>query len=275
MISRIILTLVVVETVSGDMNTQGGSEPIPFPPPHNADQTESKGHIFQLGFYSRYFDLDSETFFIKLARSTNPFDSSFAPSTESGQREELYGFFWITATLVFLVFVSSTGSNILASWLSNTPDTRYEYSFDLLTITCSLFYGYTLIVPTALWAVTSFILHFPRRLNLIQLISFYGYTNILWFPITLINFLIVVFVGKNHPLATNLMEWIIVMVSGLITGMSNLVKISPLIKQNCVPPEEDGLGVHRKQYFAIIGCLAILHMGFAVLVKVTFFGIKV
>lgn len=256
------------------MNRQADFEPVPLPSPQPTALHETKGHIFQVGFYSQYFDLDSETFFTKLARSTNPFDSSFAPSTEPGQREELYGFFWITATLVFLVFVSSTGSNILASWLSNTPDTQYEYSFDLLTITCSLFYGYTLIIPTALWVITSFILHFPNRLSLIQLISFYGYTNVLWFPITLINFLLVVFVGKNHPLATNLMEWIIVMVSGFVTGMSNLVKISPLVKQNCVPPEEESLGVHRKQYFAIIGGLAILHMGFAVLVKITFFGLK-
>lgn len=245
---------------------------------NTAPKPATSGHMFQMGFYSKYFDLDSDTFFRKLKKSMNPLELSFMLSGDDAvlgdETTELYGFFWITGTLVFLVFVSSTGSNILASWLDDSKEAKYQYSFDLLTITSALFYGYTVAMPTLLFVVTSFVFHFEKRLSLVKLISLYGYTNVLWFPITLINFVLVGLVGKNHRLATNLLEWIIVLLSGVVTGMSNLVKIAPMVKENCMVVTNESTMPLRKRYYTIIGLTALIHLGFSVLVKVVFFGIK-
>lgn len=231
--------------------------------------------MFQIAFYRKFFDLDSDEFFQKISRALNPLNPLFEDNGNEGHVTELYGFFWITGTLIFLMFVSSTGSNILADWLySDDGDQKYDYNFDLLTLSISLFYGYNLLVPFLLYGITSYVFKFPNRLQLTSLISIYGYTNILWIPITLVNFFIVIFISnKKHSLILNLLEWIIVIVSGAITGLSNFRKIGPLIQRNTLVMNETDLGSANKQYYIILGALAVAHILFTVLVKISFFGI--
>ncbi|EGW32460.1 uncharacterized protein SPAPADRAFT_55906 [Spathaspora passalidarum NRRL Y-27907] len=236
--------------------------------------------MFQINFYRPYFDLDSDMFFYKIQRALNPFATSFGEPNEeenSNQPAELYGFFWITGTLIFLMFVSSTGSNLLAQWLyGDASKKKYEYSFDLLTKSISLFYGYNIIAPGLLYLITTFFYKFPYGLSLSKVISIYGYTNVLWFPITIVNVLIVVLINnQNHHLMLNLFEWIIVVISGIVTGLSNLAKLTPIIKKNSlIIHEGDSSGANRL-YYTIVGALAVAHLLFTVLVKISFFGIKV
>lgn len=240
----------------------------------------SNSHMFQINFYRKFFDLDTNTFIEKIKKTLNPLDksSSIDDNVSDDEITELYGFFWITGTLIFLMFVSSTGSNILFDWIhSDKKEKKYEYSFELLTLSISLFYGYNILVPLALYVATTWLLKFPHRLSLTKCISIYGYTNVLWFPITVVNFLIVILLsGKDHHFILNLLEWLIVLASGLVTGLSNLTKLSPIIKKNCLDLVE-GSAVEQanKTHLTIMAVLAIAHLGFAVFVKFSFFGISV
>mmetsp|Transcript_3584 Transcript_3584/g.3990 ORF Transcript_3584/g.3990 Transcript_3584/m.3990 type:complete len:305 (+) Transcript_3584:82-996(+) len=240
------------------------------------DSTNS--HMFQINFYRKFFELDTITFFEKIKRALNPINKSTSVSDDNDDSEvtELYGFIWITGTLIFLMFVSSTGANILSEWI-HSDDKKYEYSFELLTLSISLFYGYNILVPVILYVSTTWILKFPHRLSLTKLISVYGYTNILWFPITAINFLIVVFVNnKSHHLVWNFLEWLIVLASGSVTGLSNLTKLSPIIKKNSLDlTQETAADQANKLYTTIMVLLAIAHLAFTILVKISFFGISV
>ncbi|CUM51526.1 unnamed protein product [Debaryomyces tyrocola] len=234
--------------------------------------------MFQINFYRKFFELDTMTFFEKIKRALNPINKSTSVSDDNDDNEvtELYGFIWITGTLIFLMFVSSTGANILSEWI-HSDDKKYEYSFELLTLSISLFYGYNVLVPLVLYVLTTWVLKFPHRLSLTKLISVYGYTNILWFPITAINFLIVVFVNnKNHRLIWNFLEWAIVLASGFVTGLSNLTKLSPIIKKNSLDlTQESAVNQANRLYMIIMVLLAIAHLLFTILVKISFFGISV
>ncbi|KAL6450982.1 yipf1 Protein YIPF1 [Candida maltosa Xu316] len=157
------------------------------------------------------------------------------------------------------MFVSSTGSKLLSQWLHGSDDTSYTYDFELLIKAISLFYGYNFLVPVLLYVVTTYYYKFPHGIHLVRTISIFGYTNVLWIPITLVNLIIVV-------LISNILEWLIVAASGLITGLSNIVKLSPIIKKNCDDLASD------KLYYGIIGALAIVHLGFTVVVKISFFS---
>lgn len=235
--------------------------------------------MFQINFYRRFFDLDSEQLFQKIQHALNPLDKTSSPTSISDEDEdiELYGFIWITGTLIFLMFVSSTGANILSNWLHpNEAKDKYEYNFDLLTKATTLFYGYNLFVPFLLFAYTSWILKFPHRLSLTKLISIYGYTNVLWFPITLINFVIVIFINnEKHHTVLNLLEWAIVAISGIVTGLSNIIKISPIVQKNALLLAEGDSAASKKHHFVVLLGLAVVHVIFVILVKVTFFGIKI
>ncbi|EMG49438.1 hypothetical protein G210_5796, partial [Candida maltosa Xu316] len=217
-----------------------------------------------------YFDLDSDVFYTKLQKALNPI-SKIDDSTNNEARQfpnELYGFAWITGTLIFLMFVSSTGSKLLSQWLHGSDDTSYTYDFELLIKAISLFYGYNFLVPVLLYVVTTYYYKFPHVIQLVQTISIFGYTNVLWIPITLVNLIIVVLISNNtHGYVLNILEWLIVAANGLITGLSNIVKLSPIIKKNCDDLASD------KLYYGIIGVMAIVHLGFTVVVKFSFFGV--
>lgn len=110
---------------------------------------------------------------------------------------------------------------------------------------------------------------------LTKVVSIYGYTNILWVPITLVNFLIVIFVNNEHHRALlNLLEWIIVAVTGAITGLSIITKIGPVVRKNSLLLANGDEKKAKSLQFAVLGALIVAHVSFVVLVKVSFFGIK-
>lgn len=207
----------------------------------------------------------------------NPFNNaSVVASQDNDETTELYGFIWITATLIFLMFVSSTGSNILSHWLhSGKDDAKYEYLFDLLTISMSLFYGYTVVIPVILYAVTAWLMKFPHPLSLTRLVSVYSYANVMWIPITAINFILVVFVSNaNHHKLLNLLQWLFVAVTGAVSGLSILLKVRLILLKNSMAMDADGSTEGSKKYKVLVFALAGAHTGFTVLVKILFFGIS-
>lgn len=234
-------------------------------------------NVLLVAYYRQFFDLNTEDFFGKIILAMNPFNNaSVVAGQDDDDPTELYGFIWITATLIFLMFVSSTGSNILAHWLhSGKDDARYEYLFDLLTISMSLFYGYTVVVPVALYVITTWVMKFPERLSLTRLLSIYSYANVLWIPITVANFVLVVLISnaKHHKLL-NLLQWIIVALSGAVTGLSIMLKVRPILLKNSMAMDADGSTDGGQKARLLVFAVAGAQVVFTVLVKVLFFGIS-
>lgn len=233
--------------------------------------------MFQINFYRRFFDVNTDDFFGKIKQALNPINNASVVASQDDEDDtELYGFIWITATLIFLMFVSSTGSNILSEWLhSGVDDAKYEYNFELLTLLLSLFYGYTVVAPAVLFAVTTWGMAFKERLSLTRLISIYGYANVLWFPITAANFVLVVFVSnKKHHAVLNILQWVIVLVSGAVTGLSIVVKVRPIILKNAMDLAEGNETEGEKRHRVLVFAVLAAHVLFTVLVKISFFGIK-
>lgn len=232
--------------------------------------------MFQVDFYRSYFDLDTDTFFKKIKTAMNPFATQGNIDGLNGAPTfELYGFIWITSSLVLLMFISSTGATLLAQWLYSSKE-KYEYDFSQLTFSVAVFYGYNIIVPGVLFAITTWLLKFPHRLSLPTVISIYGYTNVLWFPITIINVIVAVIINKNkHRVFLNVVEWIIVLVSGLITGFSNLRQLSPILLRNCLSIKDVKPEVNpRRLHIIILSSLALIHLVFSVIVKISCFGVR-
>lgn len=228
-----------------------------------------------MSFYTRFFDVNTEDFFGKLLLALNPFShASVMASQADDESTELYGFIWINATLVFLMFVSATGSNLLAQWLHSGDDTKtYTYNFGLLTASVSIFYGYTVLIPTILYAVTTFVMHFQDRLSLTRLISIYSYANVLWIPPTAANIVLAVFISKlKHHVLLNALQWLLVMVSAVASGLSIVLKTRPIIVKNSLASGDADAG--RRQQMILLAAIVLAHAGFAVVLKVLFFGIQ-
>lgn len=244
----------------------------PTTPLNETRQTSksTSSHMFQISFYSQYFDINTEDFFVKIRQALNPFDHSSALHTDEDQATELYGFLWINATLVFLMFVSSTGSNLLALWLhSDDTDAPYEYNFKLLTSSIFYFYGYSVLAPLAFWGFSTYVAKFDKPLSLTRLISVYSYSSVFWIPTTVANIILAVFISKKtHKLLLVILQLILVGLSGIFSGLSIAWKVRPIVQDNMARDNEED----AKKTKAMILTLMALHTGFSVLIYVIFFS---
>lgn len=230
--------------------------------------------MFQTRFYSRFFDLNTEEFLAKIQQALNPLNKeSCAAGHDDDSTTELYGFLWITATLIFLMFVSSTGSNLIADFWNPKEDGKsYQYDFTILTLSATLFYGYAVVVPAALFAVTLWVLKFQDRLSLTRLVSIYSYANVLWFPVTIANFVCVAVITSKFWLGT--IEWCMVFLTGAISGFSIVWKVRPVILKNLLTLSADDVDAAHRKLNSLVLALVLAHAGFTVAVKFLFFGVK-
>lgn len=226
--------------------------------------------MFQISFYSQYFDINTEDFFAKIRLALNPFDHSSALQTDDDQATELYGFIWINATLVFLMFVSSTGSNLLALWLhSDDTDAPYEYNFKLLTSSIIYFYGYSILAPLAFWGLSKYVANFEKPVSLTRLISVYSYSSVFWIPTTVANIILAVFISKKtHKTLLAALQWALVALSGVLSGLSIAWKVRPIVQDNMARENVDD----AKKTKAMVLFFMALHLVFSALIYVIFFS---
>lgn len=238
------------------------------PPPVTGKIAGSEPERAKLSLAHQLFDINTDEFFSKILQALNPLNrSSVAVTQNDDDPTELYGFIWINATIVFCMFVSATGSNLLADWLhKSTEDTRYEYDFHLLTKSISLFYGYALGMPAVLYGVTTWFMAFEERLSFTRLVSIYSYSALFWVPATAANIILAVFVSsEKHRLLLTILLWALVAVSAALTSISILVKMRPIILRN--------LAVDQKRQRAVLAGVLLSNVAFAVAVNVLFFHI--
>lgn len=245
------------------------------PSAQNSKLEKRSGLMSLLNFYSRYFDLTTDDFIGHVRLALNPFDNNSILRSEENDQEttELYGSVWVTATLIFAVFVSATASGLVAHALSGSTR-KYEYQYDLLNTSFLLFYGYTFLAPLALYAITTWGMKFEQQLSLSRLVNIYGYSNVLWLPITVANFLLVVLVSKQQLVLLNTLQWVVALLSGFITGLSILSKVRSVILANILALANGDNDEAVKKHRILVFVLAGAHIVFTIVVKVCFFGIK-
>lgn len=85
----------------------------------------------RLSFLGKYFDVEQDEIKDKLMYSVIPFNTNFQPLAE--KKPDLYGPFWIYATLVFMVAVAGNISNYIAH-----PDKAvFKYNFSFVPISAT------------------------------------------------------------------------------------------------------------------------------------------
>ena len=94
---------------------------------------------------------------------------------------DLYGPFWIATTVVVILFMTGTISQYLAS----EGKGHFAYDFSLLSGAAGLVYGYTLLIPLALWGVLKWF--GSESANLMECWALYGYGNLIWIPVALVS----------------------------------------------------------------------------------------
>lgn len=162
--------------------------------------TSQAGGWFNVGSYTRYFDIDTDQVMERLTSAINPMQSDFLTLIE--HRPDLYGKkwhvlsisspspltllsplpgpFWIPTTVIFLLFVTSSLAGSMAAFLSGKT---WSYDVTLLSLALSTIYTYMTLLPLGVWGAAKYL---GTPVSLVQLVSIYGYGQIAWVPVSLL-----------------------------------------------------------------------------------------
>lgn len=245
------------------------STPLPSIPETSQSQPQSQssrktyeGGFFSINYYRQYFDLNTSEFFHNCIKSMNPFSKPSAD--EFNQLGDLYGSVWITATLIFLLFFCNSFASLLSGWfLGNDLSAIKVNYFKMIVSSINLLYGYTFLIPALLYILLKFYFKVIFLAPLTKLISIYSYANLLWIPAVLLStfrgFLI------NHHVLDAVLKWLCISFGALLSGASISHKLK--VYFTTIFGEEE-----KKHMMICLAALLVAHIGFAIGVKVCFFG---
>ncbi|NXT58290.1 YIPF1 protein, partial [Pluvianellus socialis] len=100
-------------------------------------------------FYQAFFDVDTRQVLERIKGSVMPLPGKNFVRHRLRNNPDLYGPFWICATLVFALAISGNLSHLAEK--RTAPAFRYSPHFHNVTIAATLIYCYAWLVPLALW----------------------------------------------------------------------------------------------------------------------------
>eukprot|EP00250_Pteridium_aquilinum_P003126 c13458_g1_i1 orf=117-959(-) len=221
-----------------------------YPPNHEADDPvgtrpesgngEGQGglpRLFKITTYQPYFNVDTTEVLQRILLSFSLNHGEFMATTS--HNPDLYGPFWICTTLIF---VASAFGNY-ATYFSNS--TSWQFDISKFNWAAGLFYGYTFLLPLALYF---FLKYTGVSLGLIQLWSLYGYSLFVYIPASVLALI---------PVAV--LKWIIIVGVGLVSTTFVTLNL------------RTHLGSNEWSYIVVIASL-ILQGCFVLAFKIVFFG---
>jgi len=146
--------------------------------------------------------------------------------------------------VIFILFLSGT----IAQYLAIKGEETFQYNFTLLTAASGLIYGYTFIIPVALWGVLRWFE--SEGANVLECWALYGYGNLIWIPVALISWSTV-----------DILNWVFVAVGFGASALFLVRNLYPLVS-----------ATDKKVSQALLIVVVALHAGLAIAIKEFFFA---
>ncbi|OJJ04149.1 hypothetical protein ASPVEDRAFT_43614 [Aspergillus versicolor CBS 583.65] len=203
--------------------------------------TPTKHAWWSIHYYEQYFDVDTNEVLRRCVASVYP-RNNFLDVLEGNA--DLYGPFWIATTVIVILFLTGT----ISQWLSNNDKTHFKYDFTLLSGAAGLVYGYTFVLPIALWGALKWF--GSSTADLVECWALYGYSNLIWIAVALVSW---------SPLTA--LNWALVGVGFGWTVFFLLRNLYPVLS-----------ATDAKASRALLVLVILLHAGFAIAIKILFFA---
>lgn len=113
----------------------------------------------------------------RIFRACVPFRRNFFDSIKDNP--DMYGPFWVAASLVFIMAASGNFANYLAYLLAGQED-KWVYDFNKLPYGAAAIFLYMILIPLAYWGVLAWIDSFGVKL--VHLYCLYGYAMFIYIP---------------------------------------------------------------------------------------------
>ncbi|XP_031550509.1 protein YIPF1-like [Actinia tenebrosa] len=185
------------------------------------DKTELLGErksppFWTFEYYQGFFDVDTMQVVRRIIGSMVPsYRKNFLVS-QIRPNPDLYGPFWVCATLVFTTAISGN----LASYLATTGDHEWVYDFHKVTLAAGAIYTYAFLIPTALWGLLMW-----RRSNagysFLEILCVYGYSLSIYIPISIL-----------WTIPFDWLRWIFVVIGMVLSGSVLLLTFWPAVEDD-------------------------------------------
>ncbi|KAI9789193.1 MAG: hypothetical protein M1816_006327 [Peltula sp. TS41687] len=215
-----------------------------LPPPVTASSSSSssKRYLWTLSFYAQFFDVDTAEVLRRCATPIFPRGPNFLDVLDGNP--DLYGPFWIATTVVMILFLTGT----ISLYLSRKGEGHFAYDFRLLSGAAGLIYGYTGIIPIALWGALKWF--GSESANLLECLALYGYANIIWIPVALISW---------SPIT--ILNMVFVGIGFVVSALFLFRNLNPVLS-----------ATDAKTSKVLLILVVALHAGLAIAVQILFFA---
>ena len=146
--------------------------------------------------------------------------------------------------MVFILFLTAT----IGRYLASQGKDHFQYDFRLLSGAAGLVYGYTGVIPIALWGVLKWF--GSEGANVLECWALYGYANLIWILVALISW---------SPL--RVLNWVF---CGVGFGVSTVFLV-----RNLYPVVS---ATDQKTSKVLVIVVVALHAGFSIAIAILFFA---
>ncbi|XP_038270588.1 protein YIPF1 isoform X4 [Dermochelys coriacea] len=134
-------------------------------------------------YYQTFFDVDTYQVLDRIKGSVFPIPGKNFVRLYIRSNPDLYGPFWICATLVFAIAISGNLSNFFIHL--GKPAYRYVPEFRKVSIAATAIYAYAWLVPLALWGFLMW--RNSKVMNIVsysflEIVCVYGYSLFIYIP---------------------------------------------------------------------------------------------
>ncbi|CAO2588375.1 Protein YIPF1, partial [Lemmus lemmus] len=212
---------------------------------NDSDETEllagqkKSSPFWTFEYYQTFFDVDTYQVFDRIKGSLLPVPGKNFVRLYVRSNPDLYGPFWICATLVFAIAISGNLSNFLIHLGEKTY--HYVPEFQKVSIAATIIYAYAWLVPLALWG---FLLWRNSKVmnivsySFLEIVCVYGYSLFIYIPTAVL-----------WIIPQRAVRWVLVMIALGISGSVLAMTFWPAVRED-----------NRRVALATIVTIVLLHV---------------
>ncbi|XP_012646061.1 protein YIPF2 [Microcebus murinus] len=151
------------------------------------EQQKPQPGFWTFGYYQSFFDVDTSQVLDRIKGSLLPRPGHNFVRHHLRNRPDLYGPFWICATLAFVLAVTGNLTLVLAQ--RRDPSIHYSPQFHKVTVAGITIYCYAWLVPLALWGFLWWRKGVRERMGpytFLETVSIYGYSLFVFIPMVVL-----------------------------------------------------------------------------------------
>ncbi|KAJ3452858.1 hypothetical protein M0812_04636 [Anaeramoeba flamelloides] len=208
------------------------------------NQKRKKQPFWTLSYYEQYFDVETGDVLKNVILSCHPVKGV------SLEKLDLFGPFWVTTTLIFLMGSLGNFSSYINSLKKQEEEVGdWEFDFRKITTASILLYSYVFVYPIAVHFIFKFVSKI--EIKIFALICIFGYSLSAFLPASIL-----------FAVPSEKSKWLLLIFVSCVTMLAILSSLN-----NNYNTENS----HKIQFYVLLGGIGVVHFIISILIKIWFF----